>query len=525
VEQAARAAAEKAGWAVAAAPPRGRRRGGTGGAGGGAACDGSPLPVLTLGVANHLLLQGTIVTPDQVFVGEVLVVADTIVCVAPSCAADPQASGATIIDTQGIIMPGMIDSHNHIQFDIFDGDDWAPLQAYDDHDQWTNEDRYGAMVDAKQCLNGEASCPADLPKQALGCELVKYGELKGLIAGTTSIVGAANPADKACYGSLARTIDQGANDMPGPKNDKVQIATLFPSAASADGVCKNIHTDDDTDAYLPHVGEGKPGDASALAEFTTLQTINSTEPDGCLLTPETAIVHGTAFGDPEFALLAAHGTDLVWSPRSNVFLYGAGTDYDMTTDIATVLSYGINVSLGCDWSMGGSPNLLDEMRFADEVDEARWQILSPKDLVLMTTTNAAKVLALDTQLGALEVGNKADITVLRGDTQKPYEAILAATPREIRLVLVNGVALYGDVELMPVGPASPGCETIDVCCRSKFVCVAETGNTEKIDQTLAQIEQALSDGLGQIDAAGKTYGPAAEHWDFSPLTPLVKCGP
>src|SRR5277367_2133238 len=62
------------------------------------------------------------------------------------------AAGATLIDTQGIIAPGTIDTHNHILFDIFDNSDWFPAQLYQDHDQWTTEPKYGAMLDVKQCL-------------------------------------------------------------------------------------------------------------------------------------------------------------------------------------------------------------------------------------------------------------------------------------------------------------------------------------------------------------------------------------
>ncbi|MFO0567462.1 MAG: hypothetical protein U0263_17525 [Polyangiaceae bacterium] len=150
----------------------------------------------------------------------------------------------------------------------------TPPKVYTNHDQWPNDARYGAMVDAKQWLNGEHCLPVNV-----NCELDKYGELKGLIAGTTSIAGAANPANKACYGSLARTIDQSSNDLP---DDKVQLATLFPNAPTADAVCKNIDTDK-TDAYVIHVGEGV--DATAPGEFNKS---DRTTVDGCLHRPETS---------------------------------------------------------------------------------------------------------------------------------------------------------------------------------------------------------------------------------------------
>ena len=151
---------------------------------------------------------------------------DTIKCVGPTQSCTVQ--GATVVETHGIILPGLIDTHNHILFDIFDESDWTPPKVYANHNQWTSDPRYHAMVDAKQWMNGEGTSTQDL-----GCEMDKYGELKGLIAGTTSILGAANSTNRACYGSLARTIDQSPNDLG---SDKVQVATIFPSASTADTV-------------------------------------------------------------------------------------------------------------------------------------------------------------------------------------------------------------------------------------------------------------------------------------------------
>src|SRR5262245_53591708 len=162
------------------------------------------------------------------------------------------------------------------------------------------------MVDAKQYLNGEGASPLDL-----GCEMDKYGEMKGLVAGTTSIVGSANPANKTCYGTLSRTIDQTPNGLGA---DKIQAATLFPSGATADGVCMNF-AQDKTDAYIIHIAEGV--DQTALNEFNALITV--TNPDGCLIDPKTTIVHGLALGDPQLTTMGTAQMSLVWSPASNVF--------------------------------------------------------------------------------------------------------------------------------------------------------------------------------------------------------------
>ncbi len=459
------------------------------------------------GDPDKILLQGMVVTPDTAFAGEVLVVGDTIACVAASCETEPDAALASVVNTNGIILPGMIDAHNHVLFDIFDETDWAPTKSYTNHNQWPNDPRYKAMVNAKQYLNGEAGSPVDL-----GCEMDKYGELKGLIAGTTSIQGSANSANRACYGSLTRTIDQKPNGLD---SDHVQTATIFPSTSAADGACKNIESGA-TEAYVIHVAEGV--DATALKEFTNLGTVTTT--DGCLYAPETTIIHGTALGATEFGLMGEYGMSLVWSPRSNVFLYGAGTDTTKTTNIPLALSAGVNVSLAPDWSIGGSQNQLDELRFAKTVDHASFgDVLTSQALVQMVTSHPARALGVSSVLGSIAVGLKADLFVIGGDTTAPYDALLASTPKDVRLVMVGGVALYGDTALQALGPASPGCEAIDICCRDKFICVARSDGTatNKFGQTLDAISDALTTGMQAYDDLHLT------EWSFAPIAPLVKC--
>jgi len=474
--------------------------------------DAPPAPphaeLLAMPRRDRVLLQGVVVTPTGAFQGEVLVEGDTIVCVAPSCSLVEQSVDAAIVRTNGVILPGLIDAHNHILFDIFDETDWSPSKIYANHNQWPNEARYKALVDTKQYMNGESS------PMSLGCEMLKYGELKALVAGTTSVQGSANPADKACYASLARTIDQSPNGLG---FDKIQAATLFPTKSAADGVCNNIASDR-TDAYAIHIAEGV--DATSRNEFAKLGTI-TTNPQ-CLYAPETTIIHGTSLGDPELSTIAARGMSMVWSPRSNVFLYGGGNDLAKTANIPLALQKGINVALAPDWSIGGSQNLLDELRFADLVDNNTWgNVLSARQLVDMVTINAARALGLASVLGSIEVGKKADLMVIGGAGVSAYDSLLAARPADVRLVMVNGAVLYGDaaVSALGAGAVSPGCESLDICGSAKFACVAQANGTatNKLGQTYADITGALDNGLASYDAMNLSV------YDFAPITPLVRC--
>ena len=478
--------------------------GGEGSGGSGQCTDGGPT-IETQGDNGKLLLKGTVLTPDGPIDGEVYIEGNTIACVAASCSA--RATGATVIETHGIISPGLIDAHNHALFDVFDESDWTPTQTYANHDAALAAPGFVALRTAKQYLDGEDRSPFDL-----ACEMDKYGEMKGLIAGTTSIV-AAPGISRGCYASLARTIDTSANDLPA---DKVQTSTTVPSSTSiADGVCTSF-TSNQTNAYLVHVAEGV--DTGSKDEFDQLGTISTV--DGCLYDSRTTIVQGTALGDGEMAQMGVAGMGLVWSPRSNVSLYGGGTDLTKTTDIQLALTRGVSVSIAPDWSIGGSQNILDELRFAHQVDSARWgTMFNAKTLFEMVTIHPALALHVSEYVGTIEVGKRADIAVFRGDVTKPYDSILAATPREVTAVFVDGRLLYGDAALEAAGPANATCESLDVCCRPKVACVAETTGTatDKLAQTLAEFSQAISDALVAYDALGRSDVP------FSPIAPLVKC--
>lgn len=477
-------------------------------------------PSLTPGAPDRFLLTGRILAPDEVFDGQVLVEGRLLACVRPGdeCASLPGAAGATVIETRGVIAPGLIDTHNHILFDVFDGDDWLPERLYQDHDEWPEEPRYKAMMAAKRCLEDASQgrpdwCPDvwDGSRNHFRCEMDKWGELKGLVAGTTSIVGLPG-ISSACFGSLSRSIDVSQNDLD---RDCVQTSALFPPA-DPDKVCANFvdgtcgDLPGKTQAWLVHCGEGVG--EHPRAEFEKLRTV--TTEDGCLFSPRTVITHGTAFTADDFQVMATHGMKLAWSPASNVALYGA------TTDIPAARAAGVLVSLAPDWSMGGSQNLLDELRFADRWDDDHWgDVLSRRDLVDMVTGNAAKALALDDRIGALREGMLADLLVVPATGGTAWDAILAATPGTVRLVMVDGRVLFGDASLKAAGPVAPGCETLDVCGSAKFLCVAEENadSTLKLGQTHAEIRDRLQSAMEEIDRL------TPDGWDFSPLSPLVRC--
>jgi 5-methylthioadenosine/S-adenosylhomocysteine deaminase len=481
----------------------------------GPAPDGS---VVTGDPTKGILIDGTVLGEAGPFEGQVFALPDgTIGCAEPgkACEADPRANGAAKVVVDGIIVPGLIDTHNHILFDVFDDSDWLPTKKYQNHDDWTkdaNEPRYTVMVDVKQCLEDASQgkpvwCPTkyDGPG-SLKCEMEKWGELKALVAGTTAIVGLAGVATP-CYGSLARSVDTQFNGLA---EDKVQTAAITPSKATADGVCAN-YASGKTAAYLIHIGEGL--DQAARDELADIGALTTTA--NCLYAPQTTVTHGTSFTAAEFGIMKTAGMKLTWSPASNIALYGA------TTNIPLALDNSLVISLAPDWSMGGSQNMLDEIRFAKKLSDTSWPgKLKAQDIVNMATKNAAAVLGLSDKIGILKKGMLADLFVVRGTRTSPYDAVTLASAKDVILTMVGGKVLYGDVDVRAIGAAGAACEDFDACGSAKFLCVTEPGKTtDKLNQTYAQIRGILEAAMKDID----TVRPAGIGGNFSPVAPVLAC--
>jgi cytosine/adenosine deaminase-related metal-dependent hydrolase len=241
-----------------------------------------------------------------------------------------------------------------------------------------------------------------------------------------------------------------------------------------------------TKSFLVHIAEGLPSSAPTLAEFQTLKQKH-------LLRAETAIIHGTAFGDAEFTEMGQVGAKLIWSPQSNRMLYGD------TTNIPLALSRGVLVSLGVDWNPSGSDDIFGELRVAQEFNEDEFEnVIQSSDWIKMITVNPAKALALDDKIGQLAPGFKADVTVVRSQNDNPHQSLLANHVQDIEMVWVGGDLLYGRASvLQKVKPNQ--CEALSVHGATKRICVSQPASTvPKAAQSMAQIRTILLNKYAQL---------------------------
>lgn len=90
---------------------------------------------------------------------------------------------------------------------------------------------------------------------------------------------------------------------------------------------------------------------AAHNHFAALQI----EPDKWAITPNLVGSHCVALTDADLGVLAGHGGSMVWSPLSNLRLYGAPPPTSKQPSRGR-----FPVALGSDWATSGSKNLLGE---------------------------------------------------------------------------------------------------------------------------------------------------------------------
>src|SRR5262249_26807082 len=101
--------------------------------------------------------------------------------------------------------------------------------------------------------------------------------------------------------------------------------------------------------FLLHLSEGI--DAPAREHFLALRNAQNQ----WAIEPSLAGIHCTALNPDDFAIMAEHKASMVWSPLSNLLLYGK------TADVVAARRAGLTIALGPDWSPSGSKSLLGEL--------------------------------------------------------------------------------------------------------------------------------------------------------------------
>ena len=201
-------------------------------------------------------------------------------------------------------------------------------------------------------------------------------------------------------------------------------------------------------AYVPHVGEGRKASCAARAEVARyLQRVQRRD-------RRYSLVHGVATDREDYAAMREFDVTLVWSPRSNLALYGE------TVDIAGALESGVRIALSTDWSPSGSFNMREEVACARRIASAARVALSAEALWRMSTVNGAYALGLEDRFGAIRPGLRADLVLVAHAGGNPHDAVLTATHREVLAAWVDGRAILLS-ESLPESLGAEECVALD----------------------------------------------------------------
>lgn len=421
-------------------------------------------------------LRGTIVTPSEVFADGVISTSGNRISQIKN-GSQPQ----TAVDTASYIFPGLIDLHDHITWNFLPR--WNTGEKFSSRYEWQQRAAYGIA------LNGpHAKIVAD---HALACDADRFGEIKAIVGGATSLVGGLTPTpntdDNNCITGLARNLDNYSGFDGSTLNKEKVRYEVFPfEMGLADSVrARNGLDSGDIKAFLIHVGEGKPSDAAAAREFRML----AKRGDG-FLRPRVSVIHGVSFGKPEFIQMAANGVGLIWSPRSNIELYGA------TTDVRSAKDAGVKIALAPDWSPSGSDGMIEELKYAATWNASQTPpVFTDAELVSMATLIPARLAGAETQIGALAKGLYADLLLIKKNGTNPYQALLHSNPADVRLVVIGGIPVYGDQDLMERLLPGKHLETIFVCGRSKTLYIDPQKGIPETQKSFQQITSELESKL------------------------------
>lgn len=426
-------------------------------------------------IAAGIGLSGRVVTMnptrDVLDDAVVYVRADRVVDVRPVGQPAPDGfANAPIVPTGGTIFPGLIELHNHLPYDVLGL--WAVPKRYTNRDQWSSIPDYRRLITGPMAVLG-----AD---PHLVAAVIRYVELRALLGGTTTSQGvtlSSAPGMVKHFRGLVRNVEApGVAELPAAVTHIADVV-----ATDADKFLARISS---RQKMILHLAEGT--DAAARNHFLALRIAA----DKWAITDNLIGIHCVALTAADFAVLAAHGGSMVWSPLSNLLLYG------QTADLAAASQAGVPVALGSDWAPSGSKNLLGELKVARL---AAASTVGDADLVAMATSTPARLLGWDGLLGSIGPGRIADLLVVHGTTGDPYASLLTATEADVDLVMIGGVPRVATSILMGEFGVTAGTEALTVGGQMRLLNLPEvTADPDVEALTAAAAITALTDALAQL---------------------------
>lgn len=353
------------------------------------------------------------------------------------------------------IVPGFVNAHSHLEYAVYagfgDGQAFAPWIKT--HVERKSRLDHGAMVAVARCgvadsLRAGITTTADYSFS--GAAARAAAEL-GLRATVYLEVFASDPAE------ARRQFEQRRARVQETELVRIGISPHAPYTCSVEtyrwclslGIPVGTHLAESAseNEWLEH-GSGPLEGIPILVAPTGKRAVETLEP---VLGPDLLCAHCVEVNLDEIALLAERDVPIAHCPRSNALL-GCGI-----APLAELREAGVRVGLGTD-SPASTPSfdVFEEMRTAIYAARARGrrpEALLATDALRLATLDAARALRMESMVGTLTPGKRADLTVvsLAGSPYHPVEdpaaaVVFGGSPERVLETIVDGQTRYRSEE-------------------------------------------------------------------------------
>ena len=411
-----------------------------------------------------LIKNGTLVTMDNantIVRADLLINGEHIAAIAGS-----GQTADTVIDADGCaVIPGFVQTHIHLCQTIFRGAaddlaliDWLkqrvwPMEAAHTAASITASARLGIA----ELIKGGTTCALTMETVNHTREVFKAVEETGFRATVGKcMMDKGDEVPRALQEQTGSSIEESLallDEWHGKAGGRIrycfaprfaisctrELLVKVAELARARGVMVHTHASENrTECELVQQESG-------LRNITYLDSVGLTG-------RHVALAHCVHLSNDEIKTLKKTGTNVVHCPSSNLKL-GSGI-----APVVTLLEEGISVSLGADGAACNNRlDMFTEMRTAALLQKALHgpEVLPASQVLRMATIDGARALGLDSEIGSLEVGKRADVAVVRLDrlhatpvTDVVSALVYSAEQDDVDTVIIDGDLLMRERELL-----------------------------------------------------------------------------